>query len=606
MLIFSLIQPVGKYAKFFPPAEFRFDDGLPTVVLCMLCKKGQLAVSGEFRVIVMGNTTITIPLALQDIYGENPMRGANLSWEVNVEELEFTSNQFFTPWISVNDLIIEDKVVYNEGRLVGDGLDELKTKAKDIFSDPNFQACIRFEVTTAPSNDRWWLMVRTLPARKAHLVMNMGGEQNMMSISLGRIDCHTVHTTNANLHENVKHAPFIFIHGGKLKLTEYKEMVDFGTKCIYSFMRIIHDLDVETAKQYVLDYESVDNVNKSRHPYVPTGLTTAQIQQSIGTSKPGGDPMGTKGTKRTADGTSKTIEHHETGTVSIAKYGTSKDIFKFVTTASEQAKPLLCLSYASRTWDSYLTAWRSLSHFLNLKGLKPAIPLTADTLSHYICYLKFERKLEATTIRSYVSALKMLHELNNTSVKSFDNVQIKFMLRGISNLCAAEDNSKFTRNVISFAVLQIFGHELHKDKTLDPLNRQVIWTAALLGYHGSFRMGELLTISPNKFDPIWGLAWDNIKVIGDDHLCVVSKLPKTSEDPRGHVIDLIALNQSKSLCPVYNVYKLMRMNGPLYLDDPVFRLKSGKMLTMKLMNDMLKKYLKPLFPQAVFTCHSFR
>ena len=600
--LFSLIHPVGKFKNFTLPDDLIAADGRPTIGIGLLtAKQKELTISSEYRLFLNGRSKMEMPLVLADIFGDNLLPGINLVWEIEPSDIEFPQNQFFSKWYSVNELILEDKVLYNGGRLQGDDLEDTRQTAKALMSDPDVQASIRFEVATAPSEDRYWMSICSLPETPASIAGIFKRQSNLMSTVLGRIDCHTIYAHNIKFAEHVYHAPFVFAHGGKLTLKQYQELIEAGISPLLSFMRIIHNLSATDARKYVEGPGSMVNENKSRHPWSPVDVNGAPTNED-------GDPLSAKkkALKRTSDGSSKEMTRHESsGTVTLAKFGTTKSIFNYVTTCNEQAKPLLCLAYASRTWDSYLTAWRSLIHFFNLKGLKHLIPLTSDVLCNYICFLKFDRKLEASTVKSYVSAIKTLHELNGTSTIAFENAQIKLLLRAASNLSTVEDKNNFTRNVMTFSVLQIFGYELHRDKKLNPLDRQTLWTVALVGYHGSFRLGELLSYSPSKFDPMWDMKWDNVKVKDDNQVVIVSKLPKTSEDPRGHVVDLLRM-EKKSMCPVYNLEKLLRMQKNVYLDDPVFRMSDGRLLTMKMMNDALKKYLKPVFPEATFTCHSFR
>ena len=84
-------------------------------------------------------------------------------------------------------------------------------------------------------------------------------------------------------------------------------------------------------------------------------------------------------------------------------------------------------------------------------------------------------------------------------------------------------------------------------------------------------------------------------------------LPKVAEDPKGDVVDIFSFEADRRFCCITQLNKLMDMT-PLNTkkQDPVFRFNNGDLLTPSKMNAILRQYLKPHFPDAVFTGHSFR
>lgn len=114
----------------------------------------------------------------------------------------------------------------------------------------------------------------------------------------------------------------------------------------------------------------------------------------------------------------------------------------------------------------------------------------------------------------------------------------------------------------------------------------------------------------SSIDYIRCITWSKIKFSTDSSFTLFLALPKTSDEPEGVVIDLIAYRDTR-YCPIFNLTKLlkecetMKRNGD---NDMIFRFESGQLLTMSKMNILLKNIKQIHFPDKAYnwTCHSFR
>ena len=361
----------------------------------------------------------------------------------------------------------------------------------------------------------------------------------------------------------------------KLDEQSYADLVEKDFPAILSIMRSHKDIETrDEALKYVASPGETGNTQ--RHPPVDQAAAAKAAQM-----------------------------HENSGTVTFSKFGTKKDIFKYIDCHDSLHRQVICMSRTSSTWDSYLTAWRSFEHFCTVRQVPFNLPCDVETLTDFLAYLRYEKKVEATTALSYLSALRTLHTLNRYDDSAFDDGLVDVFKEGIVNDSLVVNSTTISRYVVTWEVLQLLGHQLHHTMNFNKYDLQVIWLACLLGYFGSMRMGELLSYSVKKFDPIRGINWNKIKLI-EGVLIIVARLPKSSEDKLGKVVNFLPYSTNKSLCPVYNAIKLVKMNPHAGKGDPVFRLSNGKLLTMQKMNQILKQCLKPILPDATYTCHSFR
>ena len=225
--------------------------------------------------------------------------------------------------------------------------------------------------------------------------------------------------------------------------------------------------------------------------------------------------------------------------------------------------------------------------------------------SKTICVFKSD------SIKSYKSALKSAHIMNGSSTLAFESPLVNVVLQGMSNLSRALNVPNKQRLVLSMEVLKILGHAL-ASSNFSPYDRQVIWTAMLIGYFCSIRMGEILTDNntSSAYDPVRLITWKKFREVSSDNVSMFIAIPKVSDDSRGVVVDMFTF-KDPSLCPVQNLKTLLNMSMAKGLNSessPVFMMESGKLLTKEFMNQLLKSLLLPYFPASpgAWSCHSFR
>jgi hypothetical protein len=70
--------------------------------------------------------------------------------------------------------------------------------------------------------------------------------------------------------------------------------------------------------------------------------------------------------------------------------------------------------------------------------------------------------------------------------------------------------AKGARKALSFPLLKILSHETALTNWTD-IKKQVVWTAMSVAFFGSFRLGEILSENPTKFNSAETLMWSDVK-----------------------------------------------------------------------------------------------
>ena len=300
------------------------------------------------------------------------------------------------------------------------------------------------------------------------------------------------------------------------------------------------------------------------------------------------------------------------GIFSGLKWGASYNLWNYTTDISPTAMRLISMGYATSTWSSYQTAWYSFRAFCVFNNTKAPLPVSVNLLLDYIAYLGNWRKLQSSTIEGYVSALKLLHYLNGHSKADvelvFSNKLVLIALKGTEHICLLNPKPANPRRVMTFACLELLGHGLMKQGFCD-YDLILIWTACTLGFWGAFRMSEILASGEKPHQICNALTWDKVFMPNSNQLTISIKFPKAMKQGSSDAVDVYRYIDT-NYCPVYqlcSLYNAARTSGVFYPNDLIFRLQSGNLLTMSLLNKILRNVMSEFFDgNHSFSCHSFR
>ena len=265
---------------------------------------------------------------------------------------------------------------------------------------------------------------------------------------------------------------------------------------------------------------------------------------------------------------------------------------------------LIAMAYSTNTWSSYQTGWLSYRAFCIYTDTEAILPITVDNLIKYINYLATWRKLQANTIYGYISALKLLHELNRHSSTVIENVfsnkLVKLSLKGVEHICLLNQKPSNPRRVMSFSCLQLFGHGLSLQGYND-FDTQIIWTACTLAFWGSFRMSEILASGEQPHQTCNAITWQKVFKPNSNQLTIAIKFPKAMKHGSSDAVNVYRY-MDQNYCPVTQLctlYNLVRDQDKFQENDLIFRLHSGELLTMTLLNKILNYWLTLLVEHLV-------
>lgn len=275
---------------------------------------------------------------------------------------------------------------------------------------------------------------------------------------------------------------------------------------------------------------------------------------------------------------------------------------------AELYKDTVNSSVSKATWAKYSSGCKAFECFEAFNRTSYSWPLSIETCRHFVLWCAQERKLQTSSIKTYLSALKFAHHIKGLSSAHLDNDAIlSLMFKGLTHKALSTAKSS-TRRVMTFPLLLSLGHKI-ASSTWDPLSKQVIWTAAVVAFFGSTRLGEILASEDKAFSPSSDLTWADVQLTPSNSFLIRIKQPKSGEK-EGEYVDIFAFS-GYNCCPVKALKKLKDLQisaGVFDPKKPVFTFASGAFLTPSRFNCILSTLLADICVPGVDTisCHSFR
>jgi hypothetical protein len=180
-------------------------------------------------------------------------------------------------------------------------------------------------------------------------------------------------------------------------------------------------------------------------------------------------------------------------------------------------------------------------------------------------------------------------------------------MKGITHESLSHQKSP-TRRVMTFSLLLTLG-DIIAATDWDPLDKQVVWSAATTSFFASTRLGEILASETNAFSPSSDLTWKDVALTEGNSFLIRIKQPKSGEK-EGEYVDIFPFSGYRC-CPVKALKKLRTLQKEKGIYDPslpVFRFASGSYLTPPRLNRILSKLLVDICRPGIdsISCHSFR
>ena len=269
---------------------------------------------------------------------------------------------------------------------------------------------------------------------------------------------------------------------------------------------------------------------------------------------------------------------------------------------------LVLYSASKQTWAKHCSAWKLYEEFCKDFGEKFSLPLESEQVRAFATWATTNKHLKSTTVKSYISSLNVANILVNAKTQNLSSDPCtKMVIKGARNYIDPLLTPKANRLPMDINLLVVLGHKISM-LNWNEYAKQVLWTACTTSFFSSCRMGEILSTCEKNFDPETSLLWGNIEFLPNKEILIFIPYTKTTGF-KGKFIDLYPI-QSSNLCPALALIRLRKMAvsaGIWNSDSPVFRFKSGKLLTKAKLNLWLGKLLSEFTDSNhIITGHSFR
>ena len=263
---------------------------------------------------------------------------------------------------------------------------------------------------------------------------------------------------------------------------------------------------------------------------------------------------------------------------------------------------------AKATWDRHRAVEKSFKRFCDSENVEMVFPCKIEILQKYASWCDKSRNLKACSIKTYLYSLSKLQQLKGFGPINFQKIpQMKDFLRGVKNVPRSNKVTK-KRKAISYPMLKLIGNVI-SCTNWSGYEKTMTWTAYLLSFFGSLRIGELISDEETAFDVDKTLCWRDI-TFGDGEITLHVRSPKV-EHAGGDLVCFFPF-PVPGLCPVSALYRLKAKAtaaGLYKMDGPVFRLETGACWGRLAFSNTLQNVVKKTGvagEESKVTGHSFR
>ena len=190
---------------------------------------------------------------------------------------------------------------------------------------------------------------------------------------------------------------------------------------------------------------------------------------------------------------------------------------------------------AENTWKKYRSAFNCWKDFSETCETNLSWPISSKVVNGFVLWCVVEKKLKPDTIRSYIMAMSHLQKIKGKGRIKLSHSVADSLIEGASNIPMVTNSNSYRPGAVTFNRLIKIHKNIWKQTWGDGVALSV-WACAITVFFGSFRMGELLAPSVNKFDSSATLLWSDVKVKKNFwHFHI--KRPK-SRNPKGEFVFL--------------------------------------------------------------------
>ena len=279
----------------------------------------------------------------------------------------------------------------------------------------------------------------------------------------------------------------------------------------------------------------------------------------------------------------------------------------------EAASKAFASSVSTRTQSNYNTALNHLEKAETLLGRKFCNPPLESEIAYFVSYL-IQKGLSKPTIMNYMSGLRFIMMSRGSHSPTPASPLTSQLLSGMVNIKkdAVKEATKCRRRPITLNMLILLRHAIATHPTWTPYQKSLRWSVILLGFWGSFRMGELVCKEKFKYHESTALLPTDIQ-FQTDSVSIWVRSPKIWSEG-GDVIEVWSVTENPDLDPVAALSCFMKLRHSTHGEAnlaPLFLHEDGSLYHHTELNKDLKNMLDqfPALSSSTRECwsaHSFR
>ena len=231
-----------------------------------------------------------------------------------------------------------------------------------------------------------------------------------------------------------------------------------------------------------------------------------------------------------------------------------------------------------------------------MRGIKPPIPATSESLANWLAHLG-NRRPKAKTLKAYLTGVRSLHvDMGYEDLSAFQSPRLQRIIRGLRRM-RGEAGTRERHPITKDLLLRIL-HQIDRNTR----EGATLYAAFCLAFAAFLRVGEFTYSAKDLKDPEfsqWFLTRRSV-TLHKDHLELT--LPASKTDPFRRGITLSVAASGDDACPVQALRRLFRWEAPP--DGPLFQL--GDAFTRQLVTGKLRETLTLLGIEGHYSGHSFR
>ena len=262
-------------------------------------------------------------------------------------------------------------------------------------------------------------------------------------------------------------------------------------------------------------------------------------------------------------------------------------------------------SLAQRTWLTYQTAYRRFVNSLLVYDIMEPSVVTVRHLLIFVGVL-LQSEVKAATINSYLSGVRKVVEARGAKLSEDDMALVRAAVKGQSH----KETKKPFRQLMSVELMVHLKTRLAqvRETVWSRHNKRVFWLLVTWLFWSSCRGGEMAMETESQFDPRNNLLWRDVRPTEEgDCVSLTLRSPKEVRGLQNVEVELYRVGGD--LCPIMALQRFQE-RSKLGEDPelPVFRWDSGRNITLKKMNAILRDLLKDKlkYEEGNLGIHCFR